>query len=183
MHTRARAAADPPKRALRRDRTRDPGGWRFRRDAPSGGASDARGREAGGVERESRRGHLCVCSVCGGGGGSLRCGRFRFGSARLWGKLGRLVGVREATRACVCVARLTASDAFSRKLPNRTKRGYEQGLSKPKRSFYVWIFVTGAHRIEIPLGDLGAGFVIWRALPAWQTNLRPLRALPTADSR
>ena len=65
---RARAAADPPKRALRRDRTRDPGGWRFRRDAPSGGARDARGREAGGVERESRRGHICVCSVCGGGG-------------------------------------------------------------------------------------------------------------------
>ena len=167
---------------MRRDRTRDPGGWRFRRDAPSGGASDARGREAGGVERESRRGHICVDSVCGCGGEAfgaegLGRGPRDFGeSSGGWSACGK-------RRARVCVARLTASDAFSRKLPNRTKRGYEQGLSKPKRSFYVWIFVTGAHRIEIPFGDLGAGFVIWRALPAWQTNLPPLRARPTADSR
>lgn len=74
-------------------------GLRFRRDAPSGGARDARGREAGGVERESRRGHLCVCSVCGGGGEAFGAEGLGLGPRDFGESSGGWSACGEATRA------------------------------------------------------------------------------------
>lgn len=133
--TRARAAADPPKRAMRRDRTRDPGGRRFRRDAPSGGARDARGREAGGVERESRRGHICVDSVCGGGGEAFGAEGLGWGPRDFGESSGGWSACGEATRARVSVWRASPRPMHSRENCQIGRNAGRAGPLKTKKIF------------------------------------------------